>query len=114
MEQNAEPKIASPKSELFSFLRFSPVWERGMGKPNKQWGSSESVGGGARSKCYTVAEGLHGKQRNKSTQGKSKRKTAVISGEQIHTWPDVCVCVDFEFISACLVVQTTDFFLEWL
>lgn len=63
-----------------------------MRKPNKQWGSSESVGGGARSKCYAVAEGLHGKQKNKSTAGKPERKkTAVICTEEIHTWPEMGV-----------------------
>lgn len=41
---------------MFIFLRFSPAWERVMGKPNKQWGSSERVRGGAGSKRYRAAE----------------------------------------------------------
>lgn len=38
---------------MFSFPQFSLAWEGVMGKPNKQWGSSECVRGGAGSKQYT-------------------------------------------------------------
>lgn len=43
---------------MFSLLQFSPAWERVMGKPNKQWGSSKHFRGGAWSKCYRVTEAL--------------------------------------------------------
>lgn len=89
MEQNAEPKIASPKSELFGFLRFSPVCERGLGKPNKQKGSRESAGGGPGSKCDVVAEGLHGKTEEQIYRRQTKERNGLkcVSTFLSLTWP---------------------------
>lgn len=41
---------------MFIFLEFSPAWDRVMGKPNKQWGGSKCVRGGAGSKRYGVTQ----------------------------------------------------------
>lgn len=89
MEQSQGPKIVS-ESELFSFLRSTPVWEQGMRKPNKQRGGGKSVGGGARSECDKVAGGLCGKQENKPTE--PRKRTVVVCAELINTGPEYRVC----------------------
>lgn len=62
---------------MFSFLRFSPAWEGVMGKPNKQWGSSERVKGGAASKCYGVTEAFVGTPRKSVGDYQRKKKSGI-------------------------------------